>query len=338
MLSACSQKKIINKVDIVIGIGQMPWLAKDNKNNVHLVYGSGDSIMYSCSADNGNTFAKPAVVAVLPGAYSFAMRGPQITATDEGVIVTACTTKGDIFSFYKQTEGKWTAGGKVNDADTTAKEGLMALGSDGKNTFAAWLDLRENNRNKIYGARSNDGGKTWSNVMIYKSPDFSVCECCKPSVVVKGSNIYVMFRNWLDGNRDLYLLQSTDGGNSFGQAQKLGNGNWKLNGCPMDGGGMAINENMVIQTVWRRKANIYASSTGEPEKVLGKGRSCTIESVGGKNVYAWTENGDIVITKPDGKREVLGKGSQPVIKALDSEHIVCLWENDNKIHATVFAL
>jgi Neuraminidase (sialidase) len=90
--------------------------------------------------------------------------------------------------------------------------------------------------NKIFGAKSTDGGKTWGkNIMIYASPDTTVCECCKPSVVMKGNNIYVMFRNWLNGNRDLHIIQSTDIGLNFGQAQKLGAGSWTLNGCPMDG-------------------------------------------------------------------------------------------------------
>jgi hypothetical protein len=46
--------------------------------------------------------------------------------------------------------------------------------------------------------------------MIYTSPDSTVCECCKPNVAMKGNNVYVMFRNWLHGNRDLYLIQSSD--------------------------------------------------------------------------------------------------------------------------------
>jgi Neuraminidase (sialidase) len=108
--------------------------------------------------------------------------------------------------------------------DTVAKENLMALSADGQNAFAVWLDLRDKH-NKIFGAKSSDGGKTWGkNIMIYASPDTTVCECCKPSVVIKGNNVYGLFRNWLNGNRDLHIIQSTDGGLNFGQAQKLGTG------------------------------------------------------------------------------------------------------------------
>src|SRR5919199_1471209 len=70
----------------------------------------------------------------------------------------------------------------------------------------------------------------------------------------------MMFRNWINGNRDLYLITSSNNGKTFGQAQKLGVGNWKLNGCPMDGGGLAVNKNGTAETVWRREGKIYAST------------------------------------------------------------------------------
>jgi hypothetical protein len=223
--------------------------------------------------------------------------------------------------------------------DTVAKEGLMALSADGEKAFAIWLDLRGNKKNKIYGAESTDGGKTWSaNQMIYTSPDTTVCECCKPSVVMKGNHVYVMFRNWLNGNRDLYLIQSSNGGASFGQAQKLGSGSWKLNGCPMDGGSLAINHNGEVQTVWRRKNTIFAAIPGKPEKEIKEGRDCVLEIVNNKNIYAWTEKGEVLFIKPDGEKKVLGKGSEPVLKALDKDHVICVWEKEKQIHASVVEL
>ncbi len=147
-----------------------------------------------------------------------------------------------------------------------------------------------------------------------------------------------MFRNWLNGNRDLYLIQSTDGGNTFAQAQKLGIGNWKLNGCPMDGGGLAANKDGKIQTVWRREGKIYAAIPGEAENAIGEGRGCTMETVNNKNIYAWTANGEVVLVKAQGKKKVLGKGSQPVLKALNDGHVICVWENEKQIHASIVEL
>ncbi|MEP7252912.1 MAG: hypothetical protein ABI683_11055, partial [Ginsengibacter sp.] len=339
IFSACSQRSIKGKDDFVIAKGQMPNITRDKDNNLHLVYGIGDSIMYTYSKNNAQSFSKPTLISVLPHVFSFAMRGPQIAAAENGIVVTAATSLGDIFSFYKTNGGNWTQGQRVNDIDTVAKEGLTALSADGEKAFAVWLDLRGNKRNKIYGAASTDGGKTWSaNKMIYTSPDTTVCECCKPSVVVKGNNVFVMFRNWLNGNRDMYIIESTDGGGSFGHAQKLGEGSWKLNGCPMDGGGLSVNEKGKVQTVWRREGEVYAAGLGMPEKKIGTGKGCTIETAENKNIYAWTQNGEIVLADPHGKNKILGEGTGPILKALNDAQVLCIWENEKEVHAAVVEL
>ena len=327
-----------NENSNIIATGQMPNIVKDNSGNFHLVYGNGDSVLYSYSSDHGKTFSAPSLISIIPKLAASHTRGPQIASTDNGLTVTACNEMGDIFSFAKDQSGKWSEGARVNDVDTVAKENLMALDGDGDNAFAIWLDLRDKH-NKIFGAKSMDGGKNWSkNMMIYASPDITVCECCKPSVQVKGNNIYVMFRNWMNGNRDLYLIQSSDYGNTFGQAQKLGTGSWALKGCPMDGGGIVINKDGNPETVWNRKGVIYACEPGKEEKKLGEGKNCTIESVNGKNVYAWVEDGEIIILKPRGMKKNLGKGHLPVIKAINNEHVLCIWENDKQIHKAVVEL
>lgn len=323
----------------IIANGQMPNLTKENQNNLHLVYGAGDSILYTYSTDNGNTFVKPVLITVLPHVFTYATRGPQIAVNENGLIIIAPTSTGNIYTFYKNKGGSWTKGALVNDEAFSAKEGLTGLSADGKTAFAVWLDARGNGRNKIYGAKSTDGGKTWStNRLVYASPDSSVCECCKPSVVVKGNHVYVMFRNWLHGSRDLYLAQSSDGGSHFNQVQKLGTGTWKLNACPMDGGGLTVDEKGIAQTVWRRENTIYSTMPGIPEQEIGQGKGCTIERVNNTNVYGWIDNGSIVILKRDGQKEILGEGKQPVIKAIDNQHVICIWENEKQLHASVIQL
>ena len=323
----------------IIGEGQIPNLAMDKKGNPHLVYGNGDSIMYSESFDNGRSFSKPILVAKLPDLFSSAMRGPQIAFTENGLTILAASKVGDIYSYWKNESGGWTKTARVNDTAAVAEEGLMALSGDGEILFSVWLDLRSNKRNKIVGAKSSDGGKTWSaNMLIYASPDSTVCECCKPSVAVRGKSVDVMFRNWLNGNRDLYLTQSGDGGNHFGIAKKLGNGSWPLNGCPMDGGGITIDASNHPQTVWRRQSKIFACEPGKPEIEIGEGRGCSIASVSSKNIYAWTEKGDVIILKPQGIRQNLGKGQLPVIKGINKNHIICVWENDKQIQTAILEL
>ena len=174
--------------------------------------------------------------------------------------------------------------------------------------------------------------------MIYTSPDSTICECCKPSVVMKGSHVYVMFRNFIKGNRDLYMVQSSDGGVSFGSAQKLGKGSWPLNGCPMDGGGLAINTLGMLQTVWRRENKIYTCEPGFDEKEIAEGRNCTVETAGNKNIYAFTAGDDVYYLLPGGEKHLLGKGSLPVIKAINDNAVLCVWQDNHQIKKQMISL
>ena len=174
--------------------------------------------------------------------------------------------------------------------------------------------------------------------MIYASPDTTVCECCKPSVVIKENTVYVMFRNWLGGNRDMYLIKSSDHANTFGEAKKLGNGSWALNGCPMDGGGLTINNNSIPQTIWRREGKIYACEPGKAELEIAEGKNGSVEFVNGKNVYAWAEKGEIIVRNSTGMKKNLGKGQLPLIKGVNNEHIICVWEHEKKIHTALIKI
>src|SRR5215217_6500106 len=96
-LSACNEQKTQSKDDFIIAAGQMPQITKDGSENIHLVYGAGDSIMYTYSSDNGMSFSAPSLVALLPHLAASHTRGPQIAATINGLIITACTNTGNIF-------------------------------------------------------------------------------------------------------------------------------------------------------------------------------------------------------------------------------------------------
>jgi hypothetical protein len=269
-----------------------------------------------------------------------ATRGPQIAATNNGLSVVVSTEAGDIFSFVKNGNKKWIKTAKITDVDSVALEGFVSLATDGRsNLFAVWLDLRNNDHNKIYGARSADGGRTWSkNIMVYTSPETTVCECCKPSVAMNGNSVNVMFRNSLKGNRDLYLIQSTDAGKTFGRATKLGEGTWALKGCPMDGGGITASDNGQVQTVWRREGKIFSCQPGKRETEIGEGKGCTIENINGQNAYAWMTDQEIICVLPDGTKKNFGKGMSPALKAIDNKTLLCTWENDQQVYATVITI
>ena len=327
-------------IPISIATGQMPAFTIYHKNSINIVFGKGDSLMYTASDKTVHSFSSPSVLDTLHDLVAYATRGPQICATQNGLVVIAVNKSGNIFSYTKNDSGAWIKTGMVNDVDTVNKEGFLGLAGNGtNNVFAIWTDLRSDKNNKIYGARSTDGGRTWhKNILVYASPDSNICECCKPSVVMQGNHVFVMFRNWLNGNRDMYMIQSSDGGVSFDDATKLGTGSWKLDGCPMDGGGLAIDQSGFAQTAWRRQSEIYACEPGKTETKLGEGRSCVVATLNNKNIYAWTYDGNVICLFPDGSKHVLGEGSLPVIQSINDKEAFCVWEGNKQIEGCLLHL
>jgi hypothetical protein len=313
--------------------GRAPSLYAESKN-VYMTFASGDSILYCQSSDNGKNFSAPLFVAALPKLGVGGGRGPQILSLNGQLVIAAADNTGNIYSFTKKLNAaNWERGKAINDVPEVAKEGFVSLAGNNKGeVYAVWMDLRGNNKNKIAGASSKDGGRTWSkNRVIYQSPDSSVCECCKPSVVMRGERVVVMFRNWLNGNRDMYIIQSDDGGKNFGNAQKLGDGSWKLNACPMDGGGLVINNNN-IQTIWRRQGNIYSCEAGKKEEMIATGKQCVIAGNDGKNFVAFVNDGKVYCRRPSGTRVELGSGGYPQVVAISVAVAFCAWEQDRKIY------
>lgn len=318
--------------------GRSPSLAVEG-SDIYMAFASGDSIFYSCSFDKGKNFSSPEFVTSSQDLMVGGGRGPQIISSKGQLLIAAPCASGNIYAYMKMKTGSsWIKGNRINDIPAKAKEGFISLSSSGDgHLFAVWLDLRLNARNNIYGARSPDGGKTWlKSQLIYESPDGSVCDCCKPSVLMKGQKVVVMFRNNLEGNRDLYMIQSGDGGVTFDRAQKLGEGSWKLNGCPMDGGGLVINDDNSVRTVWRREGNIYENEPGKKEELINKGSQCTITGTNDNYYIAYISAGKVYCREPNGKTEEIGPGgSYPKLITIDKSTVLCAWEDGNRIYRTI---
>ena len=285
-----------------IGTGIHPAVATDPAGVVHVVYGRGGVIFYTTSRD-GETYSEPVRVDSVPGLHLGASRGPQIAATATSVVITAIDKPGNVWAYsLNRATGRWQPRVPVTDVPDIAKEGFVALTAGPDNAYnAAWLDLRGNRRNKIVGAHSADGGRTWSaNQVMYESPEGTVCECCQLSEVSQGQQTAIMFRNFLNGSRDMYLLKSDDGGKTFGKARKLGEGTWKLNACPMDGGGsVSWTPNGAVSTVWRRADTLFTARPGQPETELTTGKNAKIVTTPKGNYVVFQRDGQIWTITPD---------------------------------------
>jgi len=309
--------------------GEQPQVTVDRQGVIRVIYGAEDKIFFATSKDKGVTFSQPALVGEVNGMHLGMTRGPQLATSKDFSIITAMDKSGNIQCFLlRHKTGKWEKIGNVNDVAGSAPEGLMAVAADDKNNFyAVWLDLRQSRRNNICFATLKNNNAWSKNTFIYTSPESHVCECCKPSIAVREGKVSVMFRNWLRGSRDLYLITSADGGKTFSEASKLGTGTWKLKGCPMDGGGLAIDKSDNIATAWQRERIIFYAEPGGAERKIGEGRAVGMSG----NLVTWDNGSNLVAQRINGKQYVIGQGMALNVRELRDNTIFAVWENNGQI-------
>jgi hypothetical protein len=262
--------------------------------------GAGTAIYFTASADQGKTFSPPVKVAEPRVLALGRHRGPRVAILPNAIVISAVVEDGNLGVWRSTDTGhSWKRAAAINDVPGAAREGLHALVADAAgNLFAAWLDLRAQGT-RLYGARSTDGGLTWSkNIEIYASPGGTICQCCDPSLAYgKDGRLWVMWRNVLEGSRDLYAASSPDGLH-FDPARKLGEGTWKLNACPMDGGTIAAGSGAMV-SAWRREGLIYLAESGRAEHQIGAGKDVTMAQTPRGAYVAWTKGTALEILRPN---------------------------------------
>ena len=306
--------------------GNQPRVASAPEGRVVVAYGLGTQILSRSSDDSGATFGPVVEIASPEGLMLGRRRGPQVAISGNSVVITAIGATGDLLAWHSEDGGAtWSpASEPINDEPKAAREGLHALveASNGA-VFASWLDIRTG-KMRLMGSRSDDGGVTWGeDVLIYESPDGAICTCCQPSLAFEPGTgtISAMWRNDLGGARDLYLTESTDGGNHFGPASKLGSGTWTLDACPMDGGGIAPG-----LTVWRRADRLFATDPDEPDHEVFLGVGSQPVTAGG--AIAWQDAGMIHYREPGADSAVsIDPGSFPSL-ASEGGHLYLTWEGE----------
>lgn len=302
---------------------------------VYLTFGAGNIISVARSTDAGATFTTPVT---LPAAGVLSLgrrRGPRVAATAQAVVVAAVAgakgggADGDLLLYRSTDQGRtWAGPIVINDVPGAAREGMHGLAaSDSGLVIVAWLDLRQKGT-RIYTARSTDHGKTWSaDTLAYAAPSGSVCECCHPSVAIgPDGRVAIMFRNQLNGQRDLYVVESRDGV-TFGPATKQGGGSWTLDACPMDGGALVAGATST-DAVWRREATLYTTrtaagaATSSAETALGPGQDPVIARDGTRLDLAWSGAEGILLRQGSGQPASIGPGRFPTLLALPTASLI----------------
>lgn len=322
---------------------KQPQIAISQEGKIFVAFGKENEIYLTTSDDAGGSFATPWKIAEVEKLALGMRRGPRIAIAGNRVAVTAIShADGNLYAWVSADGGRaWSRALPINSVTNSAREGLHAMATDGKGKLmAVWLDLR-NGKTELWSSASNDGGRRWEdNRRVYKSPDLTICECCHPSVVFRpGGEVVVMWRNSLNGARDMYQAASTDGGRTFSDGKKIGTGTWRLPGCPMDGGSVAATGEE-IRYAWRREGKLFVSSEPNEESLLAEeGIQPVVVPRKSDFSYVW-QKGNNLYWKPSvtGETELLARNAAYVSTTWSEHHdrTVLVWEGSDGIFFRTF--
>ncbi|HKD37536.1 MAG TPA: sialidase family protein [Pirellulales bacterium] len=319
---------------------RQPQLAVASDGKVFITYGRDNVIYFAVKSDAAHGFSPSIFVARVSQMPLGVRRGSRIAVSGGGLVITAVDGrqghgKDEDLHAWRSTDGgaTWQGPVTINGETASAREGLHHLAASPDGTlYCVWLDLRVKGT-RLYGAYSTDGGTVWTERLLYRSPDGSVCQCCQPQVAFDArGGLHVMWRNELAGNRDMYLMNSKDSGRTFDKPIKLGTGTWPLDACPMDGGGLAADAGGNVTTIWRRENDLYRCTPGEREGLLARGMQGWATTGPGGIYLTWitARPGAVMALLPGTQRPIklAESGSDPVIAAAPNGNgpAVIAWE------------
>lgn len=189
---------------------------------VHVVWHDArfgnDEIFYKRSTDNGLTW----------GADT------RLTSNDANSVYASIAVSGSALhvvwtdnrdGFYQVYYKRSTDGGNNWNMDYR----LTNTGSNNANTASvtvvgfvvhvAWADSRDGNW-EIYYRRSTNSGSSWGlETRLTNSPDYSI----NPSIGVSGQSVHIVWRDYRNGNGEIYYKRSTNGGSSWASDYRMTN-------------------------------------------------------------------------------------------------------------------
>ncbi len=227
--------------------------------------GEGD-VFFTKSEDNGNSFSMPINVSNNPlnsvdSLIAFNENNLYIVWND------ASGNSTDIY-FVKSVDNGNTFDPPINLSHSTSKSIMTrdsALAVSGDKIFVVWYD-ESKKENYVFFTKSADGGLTFSDP-INLSPNDAISKYAQ--VVANKNNVYVIWHDYAEGNGDVFLRESTDGGETFSGIKNLSNNDNESN-IFIIGPQIALFENQVY-AIWNDKtedgADLYLTSFEQSENL-----------------------------------------------------------------------
>ena len=302
--------------------GIQPQAVVDRQGNIHLIVFKGapsaGDIEYLVWKKGEKSFSKPIRVNSRDGSAMAigTIRGAQVCLGRDGRIhvawngsgATEPNKNGGVGFFYARSNADGTAFEPERDL-MTRSSGLDGGGSiaadDSGRVFAFWhgrtkKDAVGERGRRLYVARSVDDGATFApEIAVLPDQETGACGCCGMKALAAGDGkVFAVYRAAREGvDRDLTLVESTDGGETF-KGSILHP--WPITTCPMSSMSFTKGGDGAIMTAWETEGQVYFQrlddrSTREPRPISppgargGRKHPSIARNAKGETLLAWTE-------------------------------------------------
>jgi hypothetical protein len=290
---------------------------------LHLIYFSGDAqhgdLFYVRSKDLGKTFSVPIRVNSQPGsaiavgnirgAHLALGRGARVHVAWNG---THEMDRSGVAEPYMKSPMAYT---RLNDAGTAFEPernvihgawgldggGSLAADANG-NVYVFWHapipGQKDEANRRVWMAKSTDDGKSFApDVLAFDKPT-GVCGCCGLQAFADNRRaVYVLFRAATDiVHRDMYLLSSTDEGQTF---QGADISKWNIGVCVMSSASLSQAPGSVL-AAWETEKQVFFSRvksgtdqltvpTSAPGSPINRKYPAVVSNGRDETLLAWTE-------------------------------------------------
>ncbi len=191
--------------------------------NIYLAWqeataGDPGNIYFRRSTDSGSTFQ---AIQILSSTADEGVE-PDIISQGEDKVYLAWSGitagNGDIFFRRSTTSGAtWRPRRTVSSTSGDSRDPALAV--NGNIVHLVWKDATSDNGNILY-KRSTDEGETWPAFITLSG---TTGESSQPDIAVDGDNVYVVWWDNVNGDKDIWYKVSTDSGLTFSSRMYIAN-------------------------------------------------------------------------------------------------------------------
>ena len=206
-----------------------PFMVVDKNGIIYVVWWderNGNKDIYFAKSTNGGTSFQRNVRVDDTGSSTINQYRVSMALDNDGniYVVWSDDRNGcrDIY-FSKSTDGGESFGENVRVDDTgLPSDSIQAWPriclDASKNIYVSWFDARNGNLYDIYFAKSTDGGNSFSKNIRVDDTGGTISKQWNPCMAIDtDGSLYLSWDDERNGNSDIYLAKSTNGGDSFGR-------------------------------------------------------------------------------------------------------------------------